>query len=41
MIPRKYAPLLFSAVLSGSMSLIVSALSTYRVLGLEPAFYPA
>lgn len=41
MIPRKYAPLLFSAILSGLMSLIVSAISTYRLLELDAAFYPA
>jgi hypothetical protein len=38
MIPAQFAPLLFSAILSGSMSLIVSAISTWRVLGFEPAF---
>lgn len=38
MIPMRFAPLLFSAILSCSMSLIVSAISTWRVLGFEPAF---
>lgn len=38
MIPLRFAPLLFSAVLSGLMSLIVSAISTWRVLGFAPAF---
>lgn len=35
MISRKYAPLLFSFILSGVMSLIVSAISTVRVLGFD------
>lgn len=38
MIPARFAPLLFSAILSGLMSLIVSAISTWRVLGFAPAF---
>lgn len=38
MIPVRFAPLLFSALLSCSMSLVVSAISTWRVLGFEPAF---
>jgi hypothetical protein len=38
MISPKYAPILFSAILSGLMSLIVSAISTVRIVGIEPAF---
>lgn len=41
MIPVRFAPLLFSAILSGAMSLIVSGISTLRVLGFEPAFAEA
>jgi uncharacterized membrane protein (DUF441 family) len=41
MIPARFAPLLFSAILSGTMSLIVSAISTLRVLGFGPAFTEA
>lgn len=32
MIPTRYAPLLFSLILSGSMSLLVSGISTWRTL---------
>lgn len=38
MIPARLAPLLFSAILSGLMSQIVSAVSTWRVLGFAPEF---
>lgn len=38
MIPKKYAPLLFSLILSGLMSLLVSGISTFRALGLVPDF---
>ncbi|CAG9181172.1 MULTISPECIES: DUF2798 domain-containing protein [Cupriavidus] len=38
MIPSKYAPQLFSLVLSGLMSLIVAGISTYRAVGLVPDF---
>ena len=41
MIAPRYAPLLFSAILSGTMSLIVSAISTLRVLGFDSGFVPA
>lgn len=40
MIAPRYAPLLFSAILSGTMSLIVSAISTLRVLELGSDFVP-
>jgi hypothetical protein len=33
MIPRQFAPALFGLILSGSMSLLVSGISTYRALG--------
>ena len=38
MIPRKYAPMLFSLMLSGLMSFLVSGISTFRVSGLAPDF---
>ena len=38
MIPRKYAPMLFSLILSGLMSLLVSGISTIRVSGLASNF---
>lgn len=37
-IPAKYGPLLFSLILSGLMSLLVSGISTFRVTGLAPGF---
>lgn len=33
MIPGKYGPILFGAILSGLMSLLVSGISTFRALG--------
>ncbi|MBW8364037.1 MAG: DUF2798 domain-containing protein [Rhizobium sp.] len=33
MIPRKYGPQLFSLILSGLMSLLVSGISTFRAIG--------
>ncbi|MCG2583834.1 DUF2798 domain-containing protein [Massilia sp. TS11] len=38
MIPKKFEPLLFSLILSGMMSLLVSGVTTWRVGGLHPAF---
>lgn len=38
MIPQKYGPLLFSLILSGLMSLLVSGVTTLRNVGLEPDF---
>lgn len=38
MIPKKYAPVLFGLVLSGAMSLLVSGISTLRVVGLADGF---
>ena len=38
MIPSKYAPMLFSLILSGLMSLLVSGISTIRVSGLASNF---
>lgn len=38
MFPQKFAPLLFSAILSGLMSLLVSGITTLRTLGLAPDF---
>ncbi|MCB1954876.1 MAG: DUF2798 domain-containing protein [Rhodocyclaceae bacterium] len=38
MIPRRYAPLLFSLILSGQMSLLVSGVATLRVTGPDGAF---
>jgi len=36
MIPRRFAPLLFGFILSGLMSLTVSGIATYRVVGWSP-----
>ena len=33
MLPRQFAPALFGLILSGLMSLLVSGISTYRVVG--------
>lgn len=33
MLPKKFAPALFGLILSGLMSLLVSGISTYRVVG--------
>jgi Protein of unknown function (DUF2798) len=33
MLPKKLAPALFGLILSGSMSLLVAGISTYRALG--------
>lgn len=33
MIPKKYAPILFSLILSGLMSLLVSGIATFRAAG--------
>lgn len=38
MIPKKYGPQLFSLILSGLMSLMVSGISTFRVTGLVSNF---
>lgn len=38
MIPHRFVPLLFGLLLSGTMSLIVSAVATLRAIGLTPAF---
>jgi hypothetical protein len=38
MIPAKYGPVLFGAILSGLMSLLVSGISTFRTVGLTPDF---
>lgn len=38
MIPKRYAPVLFSLVLSGLMSLLITGLSTFRASGLVPHF---
>ena len=38
MIPKRFAPVLFSLMLSGLMSLLVSGISTFRVGGLSPGF---
>ncbi len=37
-IPGKYGPLLFSLILSGLMSLLVSGISTFRATGPVPDF---
>ncbi|MDO9524693.1 MAG: DUF2798 domain-containing protein [Gemmobacter sp.] len=38
MIHKKYAQILFGFILSGLMSLMVSGIATFRVLGLGPDF---
>ncbi len=38
MIPKRYAPLLFSLMLSGLMSLLITGLSIFRVSGPAPHF---
>jgi hypothetical protein len=38
MISRKYGPLLFSLILSGLMSLLVSGISTFHAIGLVSNF---
>ena len=38
MISKKYGPLLFSLILSGLMSLLVSGISTFRAIGLVTNF---
>jgi len=38
MIPRKYGPQLFSLILSGLMSLLVSGISTLHAIGLVTNF---
>jgi hypothetical protein len=37
-IPEKYAPLLFSLILSGRMSLLISGITTFRAYGWVPGF---
>ena len=36
MIPSRFQPLLFAAILSGLMSLIVSGIATIRSVGVDP-----
>lgn len=38
MIPDKYGPMLFAAILSGLMSLLVSGISTLRAIGPAAGF---
>ena len=38
MIPEKYGPILFGAILSGLMSLLVSGISTFRAIGPATSF---
>lgn len=38
MIPNRFAPALFSLILSGQMSLLVSGISTWRAIGPVPGF---
>ncbi|HEY9192733.1 MAG TPA: DUF2798 domain-containing protein [Methyloversatilis sp.] len=38
MIPTRYGPLLFSLILSGQMSLLVSGIATFRATGLTSDF---
>jgi hypothetical protein len=41
MIPAKFSPLLFGAILSGLMSLLVSGVSTFRSIGPANGFLSA
>ena len=41
MIPAKFGPVLFGAILSGLMSLLVSGVSTFRSIGPAASFLPA
>lgn len=36
MLPARYAPLLFGLILSGLMSALVSAIATFRTMGIPP-----
>ena len=38
MFPKQFAPELFGLILSGLMSLLVSGISTYRVVGFSESF---
>lgn len=38
MLPKTFAPALFGLILSGLMSLLVSGISTYRVVGFDDPF---
>jgi len=38
MIPRRFEPIAFGFVLSGLMSSIISAISTFRAVGVMPNF---
>jgi hypothetical protein len=38
MFPKKFAPALFGLMLSGLMSLLVSGISTYRVVGFGESY---
>ncbi|SFR45294.1 Protein of unknown function [Yoonia tamlensis] len=38
MIPQRYAPILFGFLLSGMMSLLVTAIATFRAIGMVPEF---
>ena len=38
MLPKQFAPALFGLILSGLMSLLVSGISTYRVVGLGESY---
>lgn len=39
MIPQKYGPMLFSLLLSGMMSLLVSGITTFRAIGLTEGMF--
>ncbi len=39
MIPKKYGPMLFSLILSGLMSLLVSGITTIRAVGISSHFF--
>jgi hypothetical protein len=38
MIPARFAPVLFSLIVTGLMSCLVSAIATFRAIGMAPEF---
>lgn len=38
MFPKRFAPMLFSLILSGAMSLLVSGIATFRAVGIGDGF---
>lgn len=40
-LPARFAPILFGFLLSGMMSFLVSGISTFKALGIDPGFMGA